>query len=804
MSRDLLAWNQSLQSYFKQGFHEKVLNLYRQLRCVGISPNASTFPSIIGSCSYLSDLQLGEQIHASLLQIGCKSDQYVVSSLINMYAKCQKIEIAQKLFEETSTRSVASWTALIQAYSRIGRSRQAFKMFGWMQQEDGIRPNGVTLISLIPACANLGDGEAMHGYAIKMGVDLDSFIGTSLVDMYLKFGAIRSGSQVFHGLEDKNEVSWIVMVSGLSQNGSIGYAVSIVETMFSELNMIIDSTSLVNLVSACARIGDLKLGMWAHTYIIKTGVGMDSFLGTALLNMYAKCGLLGHSHQVFLELPEQTLVSWNAIIHSHARLGLLEDVIIMFQQLIQAGFSPDSVTIKSCLLALASSSCYQRKSLLGECFHSLSVKYGFLDTEVETCNVVLDFYVKKGNLKYAEELFCWIGDRRDTISWNCLINGYAQNGYVKDALVLFSQMQLEHVDMDSFTLSIVLSACACLGDQSLGECIHGGLMKKNYTFFLTKDPFVVTALVDMYSKCGDVASAYRVFEEMHIKDTATWNAMASGFGLNGCFREVFTLFCDYLQVSEGPSVSEFAVGTAVSACGSLGCLEGGCCLHGFVMKNGLEMDINVENAILNMYSKCGALGDAELCFKEMEVKDTASWTTMISGYGVNGKVNDAVVLFEKMVEKNVEANRITFLELLWACSHGGMVKEGWAYFEKMRTLYGIEPQREHFCCLVDLLGRAGYLYEAYVLIRSMKAAPDAAIWGALLGACSSYGELELAQIASFELSRVDVNKKSSYFVLVSNAYAAGQLWEKAARVREDAMIDRTGTKKPTGWSQIEL
>ncbi|KAG9443449.1 hypothetical protein H6P81_014789 [Aristolochia fimbriata] len=806
MSQNVLVWNQNLQSYFKQGFYEKVVNLYRQLRRDGFSPNASTFPSVIGSCTSLSHLRVGEQIHACVLQVGCESDQYVVSSLINMYVKSQKIEIAQALFEETSKRNVASWTALIQGYSRFGRSRQAFEMFHWMQQEDGIRPNGVTIVSLIPACAHLGDGEAIHGYAIKMGLELDSLVATSLVDMYLKFGVVRSGTQVFHGLEDKNEVSWFVLVSGLSRNGFIDYAISIIGTMLSEMNMIIDSTSLINLVSACASLGDLKHGMWAHTYIIKTGVGMDSFLGTALLNMYAKCGHLGHSHRLFKELPELTLVSWNAIMHSHARLGCLEDVIIMFQQLIQAGFTPDSVTVRSCLLALVSSSCYQRKSLLGECFHSLSMKYGFLDAEIETCNAVMDFYVKTGNLKDAEELFFWIGDRRDTVSWNCLMNGYAQNGYVKNSLVLFSQMQVEQVQTDCFTLSIVLSACACIGHQSLGEFIHGVLMKQGYFYFVAKDPFVVTALVDMYSKCGDVGSAYRVFSEMHIRDTATWNAMAAGFGLNGCFREVIALFYDYLQVSKRQCpVSEFAVGTVVSACASLGSLEGGRCLHGFVLKNGLEVDPNVGNAVLNMYSKCGVLRDAELYFNQMEVKDTASWTTMISGYGMNGKVNDAVALFEKMTEKKIGANRITFLELLGACSHGGLVKEGWRYFQEMSSIYNIEPQREHFCCVVDLLGRAGHLYEAYLLIRSMKAPPDAAIWGALLSACSIYGELELAQIASLELSRVDMSKQSSYFVLQSNAYAAGEFWEKAARVREHATIDSiTGRKKPTGWSHIEI
>ncbi|XP_058111359.1 putative pentatricopeptide repeat-containing protein At1g69350, mitochondrial [Magnolia sinica] len=805
----LSSWNWNLQSSSKKGFRHDVLLLYHRMLDSGIRPNASTFPSVLRSCADLSSLQLGKAIHAHILASGCHSDQYVASSLVSFYAKCQCIENARQVFDRMPQRSVVSWTALIQGYARTGSSCKAVEMFEWMQREDGIRPNAVTVLSLIPAASlhsHLGDGECIHACVIKLGFESNSLVATSLADMYLKCWAVENAKRVFYGLRDKNEISWLVMVSGLARNGYVGDAVSFVSRMLWDLNLILDSTALVNLIAACADTGDLEHGKWLHAYIIKTGVELDAFVGTALLDMYAKCNSLESAHRAFKEISDPNLVSWNAIMHTYAHLGLVDDVMELFRQLKHDGISPDSITMRSCLLAFASSPTYPRESRLGECFHGHAIKSGHFDSEIAMANSLLDFYAKTGNLKGAEELFSCIEDRRDVISWNCLINGHVLNGFYKEAIMLFCQMETACIAPDTFTLSSILTACASMGEQSFGQCMHSYLLKQGYTYYVTLDSFVGTALVDMYAKCGNVGSAYKVFEEISCRDTATWNAMIAGLGQNGYSSEALALFYRHLKTTGQTSYADSAIATAVSAHGQLACLEGGRSLHGHILRKGLESNVKVANAILSMYSKCGMVEDAESFFRGMSERDTTSWTTMIAGYGISGRVKDSVSLFEEMItkgkaEEGVEPNGVTFLEVLWACCHGGLVKEGWSYFERMRRVHRIEAKLEHYCCVVDLLGRGGYLYEAYVLVRSVAAKMDAAVWGALLGACRIYGELELGWIAGEELSRA-VERHCDYHVLISNAYAADGWWEYAARVRKEAADG--WRQKPPGWSRIEV
>ncbi|KAL5991438.1 hypothetical protein ACLOJK_012347 [Asimina triloba] len=798
------SWNLHLQSRIENGRFLEVLLLYQRLLDASILPNASTFPSVLRACATLSTLRLGQAVHGHILTSGCHSDRYVGSSLVSMYGKCERIDDARWVFDSMPQRSIVSWTSLIQGYARAERSDKAVEMYNKMQREDGIRPNAITVMSLIPAVTprcHLRGGMCLHGSAIKLGLELKSLVATSLVDMYLKCRAVENAERVFYGLQDKNEVSWLVMASGLAQNGHLRNAVSLTCRMLRHVDMVLDSTALVNLVAVCADMQDLENGKWLHAYIVKMGVELNVFLGTTLLDMYAKCGSLKSARLVFEKIHDPNLVSWNAIMHMYACRGFVDDVMELLSQLNHSGNYPDSITIKICLLALVSSSHYPRGYQIGQCFHGLAIKGGHFNAEIATVNSLLDFYAKTGKLKEAKELFLCIEDRRDVISWNCLINGYVQNRLYEEAILLFCQMQGTNTVPDTFTLSSIFAACAGTGKLWFGQCIHTHLLK-GYT---SCDSFAESALVDMYAKCGYVASAYKVFMEIHCKDAVTWNAMIAGLGQNGYVLEALALFYHFLNIMEGTLSFESAIATAVSAYGQLGYLEGGRSLHGYILRKGLVGDVTVANATLSMYSKCGMVEAAELIFRGMTYTDTTSWTAMISGYGMNGRLKDALSLFGEMTMKEkakegVEPNGVTFLEVLWACSHGGMVKEGWNYFEMMRWVHGIEAKLEHYCCVVDLLGRGGYLYEAYLLIRSVSIKMDAAVWGALLGACKIYGELELACIAGEELSRAE-ERNGDYHVLISNAYATDGWWEYAARIREK--VADGWRKKPPAWSRIE-
>ncbi|ERN04324.1 pentatricopeptide repeat-containing protein At3g12770 isoform X1 [Amborella trichopoda] len=812
-------WNRLLQYHSAIGSHQQVLQLYAEMMrsrtSPSLAPNASTFPSIFRACAYLPSsslplrLQLGRAIHAHVFRFTAQSDMYVGSSLIHFYASCCKMKGAHRVFDTMPHRNIVLWTALIQGHAQSGEGRRsnnnAIDMFNrMMRSEDGIRPNTVSMLSVLPTCGRLMECESLHAFAIRSGLDSDSMVGASLTNTYLKYSSIVQALRFFHSLPDKNQASWLVMICGLAQCGLLSDAFSLVTTMLGSTNWDLDSTAIVTLLSASKDKGALEHGRWVHKYVIKAGFAQDVFVGTSLVDMYAKFGFLGFARHVFDHIREKSLVLWNAILYSYAREGLTYEVLKLFKDMrFREGLAPDSITVRSLLLG---SSCRRGAAIwLGESIHGFIFKGGF-HSEVATVNCLLDFYAKAERLRAMEALFAAMDEReRDAVSWNCVIHGYAQSGRGEKVLKLFSTMCSTAIDPDHFTLSSVLHACAAMGDLLHGQCVHTHMIARGYIY----NAITRTSLLNMYAKCGAISSAYQLFYEMHVRDTISLNAIISGFYQNGFATEALSLFHNHLTnssliVDAMPDYVTLAL--AISACAQLGSLRVGMCLHSYILRNGFEGNITLGNAIISMYAKCGAIEHAERVFKRSMAtfeRDLTSWTAMIAGYGMHGRVQEALSLFREM-QAEVRPNAVTYLELICACSHGGLVDEGLACFRSMRREHGLLPGAEHYACLVDMLGRAGRMWEAYELIRddlsssSSRGKVDGAVWGALMGACRIYGEVALGEAAAAEAMRLEPGN-GGYGVLLSNIYSGVGRWEEAAEIR-----GRVGfMERRPGWSCIQ-
>lgn len=406
---------------------------------------------------------------------------------------------------------------------------------------------------------------------------------------------------------------------------------------------------------------------------------------------------------------------------------------------------------------------------------------------------LVNFYSVCDSLRNAHLLFDRI-PKSNLFLWNVLIRGYAWNGPYEAAISLYHQMLEYGLAPDNFTFPFVLKACSALSAIEEGRNIHEHAIRTGWE----TDVFVGAALIDMYAKCGCVRSAREVFDKIEERDAVLWNSMLAAYSQNGHPDESLAL-CSEMALA-GLRPTEATLVTVISASADIAALPQGKELHGFSWKHGFESNDKVKTALVDMYAKCGSVKVARNLFEQLKEKRVVSWNAIITGYAMHGHANEALDLFEEMKEKSLP-DHITFVGVLAACSHGGLLDEGWIFFESMVRDYHIVPTIQHYTCMVDLLGHCGRLDEAYNLIMQMRAMPDSGVWGALLNSCKIHGNVELGEVALEKLIELDPDDSGNY-VILSNIYAQAGKWEGVARLRK-LMIDR-GIKKGTAYSWIEV
>lgn len=384
-------------------------------------------------------------------------------------------------------------------------------------------------------------------------------------------------------------------------------------------------------------------------------------------------------------------------------------------------------------------------------------------------------------------------------------------------------MLIDNIEPNAFTFSSALKSCPL----KPGQALHSHAVK----FSLDKDLFVSTSLVDLYARGGDVLSAEKLFvtmphrslvslttmmtcyskqgevaaarvlfDEMEEKDVVCWNVMIDGYAQHGLANEALLLFRRMLAEKIKPN--EVTAVAVLSACGQIGALESGRWIHSYIENSrNIKVNVQVGTALINMYSKCGSLKDARLVFDRVNNKDVVVWNSMIVGFAMHGFGKDALRLFNEMCRIRLKPSDVTFIGLLSACAHAGLVNEGRRFFNSMKDEYAIEPKVEHFGCMVNLLSRAGQVEEAYKLVMNMKIEPDSVLWGTLLGACRLHGNIALGEkIAEYLIGQNLAN--SGTYVLLSNIYAVIGNWDGVARVR--TLMKENGVQKEPGCSSIEL
>lgn len=557
--------------------------------------------------------------------------------------------------------------------------------------------------------------------------------------------------------------------------------------------------------------------------MITTGLILDGLAASRLVAFCAisEAGDLSYGERILRSLENPNVFSWNIAIRGYSDGPIPIKAIVLYREMLNNGGScPDNYTYPLLFKACGRLSLYYMgHEILG---HVL--KLGF-DSDVFVHNGIIHMLVSCGKLKEARQVF----DKscaRDLVTWNSLINGYVHCGQVWEALKLYEEMNLEGVRPDVVTMIGMVASCAQLQDHNQGREFHR--LIQVYGLELTIP--LCNALMDMYAKCGDLKEAQtifdnmwkkttvswttmvvgyakfglldearRIFYEMPEKDVVPWNAMIGAYVQAKCSKEALALFHEMQCTNVNPD--EVTMVNCLSACSQLGALDVGIWIHHYIKKKNLSLNAAVGTALVDMYAKCGNIRKALEVFNEMSRKNSLTWTAIIGGLALHGNANDALSYFSKMVDVGLDPDEITFLGVLAACCHGGLVDEGRKYFSQMTSKYNLMPRLKHYSCMVDLLGRAGQLEEAEALIRSMPMEPDAVVWGALFFACRMRGSVIMGEKAAWKLLELDPDD-SGIYVLLANMYGDAEMWDEARKVRR--MMKERGVEKTPGCSSIEV
>ncbi|KAK7277505.1 hypothetical protein RJT34_22519 [Clitoria ternatea] len=567
-----------------------------------------------------------------------------------------------------------------------------------------------------------------------------------------------------------------------------------------------------------------------HAHMVVTGRHHDLFLLTTLISFFSSKSL-HHSHLLFSQITNPDLFLFNAIIKAHSpSLHSLS----LYKTMLSASpsISPDSFTFPFLLKSCATSS----SAKLGYQVHCHVLRSGF-HSDVFVVNALLHFYSVFGDVCGA----CKVFDEspvRDCVSYNTMINGFVRVGRAGCCLRVFGEMRGSCIEPDGYTLVALLSACFLFEDRRIGRVVHGLVYRKLGGF--GGNDLLMSAVVDMYAKCGCLEVAERVmkfccgvggngknvvaawtslvsayalrgevevarmlFDQMGERDVVSWTAMICGYSHAGCFKEALELFVQLEGLGMRPD--KVVVVAALSACARLGALKLGRRIHHkYAGENWQCGQVGgFICAVVDMYAKCGSIDTALdiFCKTSDDMKTTLLYNSIISGLAHHGLAEYAMALFHEMRLLGLEPDEVTFVALLCACGHSGLVDDGKRLFESMLNVYGVSPQMVHYGCMVDLLGRAGSLNEAYDLIQNMPFKANAVIWRSLLSACKVHGDVELAKLASQELLAIE-HDHGACLVMLSNMLTDMDRHDEAASVRKE--IDEVGIQKPPGWSYVEM
>ncbi|KAL5702304.1 hypothetical protein ACHQM5_027536 [Ranunculus cassubicifolius] len=527
--KNTVLWNAMLGGYAQNGHHFEVMQLFSDMRANGLQPDGFTYTSVFSACACLQSFDAGKKLHGFTIKCNLESNLYVGNAMIDMYAKSGDLRVARKLFELIQFRDNISWNAIIVGYVHEQDEEEAFNMFRRMNF-DRIVPDQVSLSSILSACANLQalePGKQVHCYSVKSGFDMNVYAGSSLVDMYAKCGLMEAANRVIARMPEKTVVSRNALIAGYVQNNNVDEALNLFQEMLEE-GLRPSKFTFASMLSACSGSLALHLGKQVHCHTLKSAIlHEDDFLGVSLLGVYLTSDGKDDANKLFLEFTNnKSKVLWTAIISGHAQNGYSEDALWLFKSMRIDDVLPDQATFVSILSACAGLTALKE----GRQVHCLIVQIGF-NLDEHTCSALVDMYAKCGEVGSSVQVFKEMDSKKNVISWNSMIVGFAKNGYAEESLEIFDQMRNTRIEPDDVTLLGVLTACSHSGMVSEGLQYFEDMIKY-YGIQPRSDHYA--CMIDLLGRGGRLSEAEEFIKNLPVEpDAMIWSSFLSACRLHG-------------------------------------------------------------------------------------------------------------------------------------------------------------------------------------------------------------------------------------------------------------------------------
>ncbi|KAE8670764.1 putative pentatricopeptide repeat-containing protein [Hibiscus syriacus] len=607
----------------------------------GSEPDEISYRSVLSACVSMHSTRFGKQVYSVKMKNGFFSNGYVCTGMIDLFSKCRALRDALRVFYDVSTcENVVCRNAIISAAVKNEENWVAFDLLVQMRKQF-LMPNSFTFSSVLTACAALNEveiGKEVHGWIVKCGVE-DVFVGTTLIDLYVKCGHMDEAVKTFSWMPMLNVASWTAIISGFVQKGDCVNALELFKEM-RYTNVEINSYTATAVISACAKLNMIEEATQIHSWIIKCGFFMLSVIQAALVNMYSKIGFTNMANIVFkemesLRIPADTLA---VLISSFPQKHSSHHVIELLRRILKEGARPDKSCTSSVLSVIK---CIK----LGRQMHCYIIKTGLIfNLSVETS--LFTMQSKCGSLEDSLKVFRSM-PVHDNISWASMIAGFTEHGYAEEAVQMFRDMKSEGIRPDKITLSAILSACSSLYSLRKGKEIHGYAICAG----LGNETLICSTLVTVYSKYRAIRLARKVFDMLVPKDLVSYSSLISGYAQSGLVQEAVLLFCAMMK--SNLAVNSYTLSPVLGACALTNESGIGTQLHALAVKMGLVSEVSVGSSLVTMYSECGSIKDCENVFNEIAKPDLVGWTAMISSYAQHGKGLEVIRIFELMKKEGI-------------------------------------------------------------------------------------------------------------------------------------------------------
>eukprot|EP00250_Pteridium_aquilinum_P015153 c22412_g1_i1 orf=86-3610(+) len=836
LERNLVSWNAMISAYVECNETENALQLYKEMQEEGVNPNNRTFVFTLQACCLLADkegavsvnnkltkvsaLELAHRLHVDVQIKGLDSDIFVGNALVKVYGKCGSVGEAQGVFYGLPQRNLVSWNTLFSVFVEHGRGEKALRLFRQMQEE-GVTPDERTFVNAVQACCiysgkeeafaidtqwqkfiSLDVGQGLHADARRMGFASNVFLGNTLITLYGKCGSLLEAENVLSGLSQRNIVSWTAMLSGYIEQSKAKEALLLYTGIHKE-GMNPDERTLAITLQACGILSDseeatlqegkaikgisLQIGQALHFDGKRMGTCSDPFVVSSLINLYGKCGCVVEAETIFCESFQSGVVSWNVMLSTYNEQGEAMKALELYRQMQEEGVKPDErtfvIVLQSCCalaefeaaVAMKNESALAILLDIGQSLHADVWKRG-LGSDPYISSALVSLYGKCGSIKEAENVFVAFC-KPDIMLWNAMLLAYVGQGEAEKTLQLFGQMYREGVSPDKGTCVITLQAVCVIAEKEkasrlkgrfikamslrIGENLHAIARARGFD----SDVFVGTTLLSMYGKCRCIAEAEAVFIELPFRNIVSWNTMLSAYIEQGLGEQGLVLYKRMQE--EGVILDDITLTCLLQACSLLESKELCRHIHFTIVSAGCDTSLPLATTLIHAYGNCALTADAQAIFNKLPLPDAVSWSALIAGYARERNTFASLATFEKMQDANVQPTGLTFLSLLFACSHAGLVDKGLAYFKSMSRDYDITPELEHYVTLIDLLCRAGEFQRLKDILLNVPMQPDPAFWLGLLSACQKHGNAEVEKLVVAQAVHLQSSHPKAYKLLMS-------------------------------------